>query len=159
MAPHEAMKIPVVLFHCAPIPLAEGSVIEPGNWGRVVQLELPRTPAWPLQCAKELILEHARLHLAPQAPSRLSCAFACRTLEEATMYRNANAPANLIYSVSYEAGAAYHLCEYACYNQIDLNQSFSFLQRVISGYWSPAAASRTVEVLIASTLTIIGRAA
>ena len=59
-------------FHLSGGLLGEGSVILPGNWGRILRAYGWQHP----QAAKEMILEAARLRIAPGKPSRLECCFA-----------------------------------------------------------------------------------
>lgn len=61
------------LFHVAPIPLKEGSIILPGNWGRILTKIGSRHSAF----LSESLLESARQQSFPDYPSRLDAAFAC----------------------------------------------------------------------------------
>jgi len=74
-------------YHLAPLRLGGGSVIEPGNFGRLLSRYMPSEKrafgnAWML--ARELIFEQARPR---QSPSRLSCCFALPTLRDVECYR------------------------------------------------------------------------
>jgi hypothetical protein len=76
------------LFHLAPLRLAAGSVIEPGNWGRILKrYQNPHAQqqtmgnGWLM--ARELVYEIARLNFAPEAPSRFQSCFAVESLEAA----------------------------------------------------------------------------
>ncbi|MBB3315089.1 hypothetical protein FHT77_000931 [Rhizobium sp. BK181] len=80
------------LYHYAPVRLSAGSIIEPGNWGRVLKRYNMNGFGNPWLIARELIFETARLQLFPDKPSRLSSCFALLTLEEATAYQAANDP-------------------------------------------------------------------
>lgn len=72
------------MFHLAPLPLQEGSVILPGNWGRII-----RQAGWNHTLAiREMALESARSASFHHFPSRLDCAFAFPTAEEAVAFRN-----------------------------------------------------------------------
>jgi len=87
-------------FHCAPIELGPGSIINPGNWGRIFDLyEAQPGSGLPTNVFKEALLEQARLLYAPQKPSRLASAFACLTLPEAIAFRNKHQKTNIIYEV------------------------------------------------------------
>lgn len=70
-------------FHLAPILIAPGSVIEPGNFGRVIAL---RGEAHPL-FRREMAYEDMRQKQFAHRPSRLNCLFGFLTLEEAELYR------------------------------------------------------------------------
>lgn len=75
------------LYHLAPLRLGAGSVIEPGNFGRLLGRYTPSEKrafgnAWML--ARELIFDQARPR---QAPSRLSCCFVLPTARDVECYR------------------------------------------------------------------------
>jgi hypothetical protein len=66
--------MPQTFFHAAPIPLAVGSVIEPGNWGRIM-----RAIHWgagiPPYFLREMTFEAVRLRDFPSRPSRFDALF------------------------------------------------------------------------------------
>ena len=75
------------LYHLAPLRLGAGSVIEPGNFGRLLSRYMPSEKrafgnAWML--SRELIFEQVRPR---DLPSRLSCCFALPTLRNVECYR------------------------------------------------------------------------
>lgn len=70
-------------FHFAPLLLAPGSIIEPGNFGRIIR---QRGAAHPLY-RREMFYENIRQNLFPTMPSRLNCLFCFPTLEEAELCR------------------------------------------------------------------------
>lgn len=70
-------------FHFAPILLAPGSVIEQGNFGRVIRL---RGTAHPLY-RREMAYEALRQRHFPDRPSRLDCLFCFPTQQEADLCR------------------------------------------------------------------------
>lgn len=72
-------------FHLAGAPLAVGSVILPGNWGRIIK----RTGWQHGQALRELALEGARIDRFPTRPSRFECAFAFVEEREAQWFRQA----------------------------------------------------------------------
>lgn len=70
-------------YHLLGASLAVGSIIEPGNFGRIV-----RALAWQHGHAfREMALEDARLARFPHRPSRLDCAFCFITDDEARRFR------------------------------------------------------------------------
>lgn len=85
-------------FHVAPTILGMGSIIMPGNWGRVIRLYNWEGSSL-ITTYRELALEQARMMIAPKAPSRLGCVYACETIEGALKYRATNALTSLIYRV------------------------------------------------------------
>ena len=77
-------KLDGKLFHLAHAALAVGSVIEPGNWGRLIQHH-----GWHHeQTVEEMALEAARRERFASLPSRVDCAFAFLTIEGAKHFRN-----------------------------------------------------------------------
>lgn len=64
-------------FFCCSYPLASGSVIEPGNWGRMLRTyNLREGSRWWLPL-REFIFEAVRSQQFPALPSRLEAFFAC----------------------------------------------------------------------------------
>jgi hypothetical protein len=75
------------LYHFAPLRLGAGSIIEPGNFGRLLGRYMPseKRPfgnAWML--SRELIFEQLRPH---HLPSRFSCCYALPTPRDVECYR------------------------------------------------------------------------
>lgn len=74
-------------FHLAPLKLEIGSIILPGNWGRIVRLCGTGHARW----NNELVLENRRVALDPALPSRLDCCFVCPSEKIARDYRSLQA--------------------------------------------------------------------
>lgn len=94
------------LFFLASLHLAPGSIIQPGNWGRII--EKYETPSMARQTfgnmnlvARELVFELVRVKSYPSRPSRLQAAFCCPTLADLQQYRPKTDPNNfqLVYEV------------------------------------------------------------
>lgn len=85
----------MTLFHVAPIPLGVGSVIEPGNFGRIIQYH----PAGSFLAHREAIYELVRTNEFPDKPSRLSCIFLLPTEEEAITYQQSIAIKDIAYEI------------------------------------------------------------
>jgi hypothetical protein len=74
---------PISYYHLSGAALAPGSVILPGNWGRVI-----RAHGWAHNYSlREMALEDARVARFPDRPSRLDSAFVFLTLGEARNIR------------------------------------------------------------------------
>jgi hypothetical protein len=86
-------------FHCAPIGLSPGAVIQPGNWGRVLDLYQITNNQINQQAVRETILELFRQVYAPTKASRLKSIFVCPTLAEAIAFRDRHQRTQLIYEV------------------------------------------------------------
>lgn len=82
-------------FHVAPLLLAPGSVILPGNYGRVVRLIGPSHHAW----EREQVLESVRAARYSEKPSRLACCFCFESPNTADFYRRVRAPNDVAYEV------------------------------------------------------------
>ena len=87
-------------FLCS-YPLAPDSIIQPGNWGRIMNsynLANPNIYWLPL---RELMFENIRLKEFPAKPSRFSSAFLCESVEDAKAFRQASSRFfDLLYEVS-----------------------------------------------------------
>ena len=70
-------------YHLAGTLLQVGSVIAPGNWGRIIRATGWRHP----EAVKEMALEYVRRLNCPDKPSRLESAFAFLTVDEARNFR------------------------------------------------------------------------
>ena len=75
------------LYHYCPVPLENGSVITPGNWGRIIR-QYPMPDNCNAIVVRELLLENIRLHLYPSYPSRLDCAYVCIGEESAKEFKS-----------------------------------------------------------------------
>ncbi|WFU69440.1 hypothetical protein [Bradyrhizobium sp. CB2312] len=80
-------------FHLTPIRLAPGSIVQPGNWGRIIRKY--QSPSSNLQTfgnawlmARELIFESVRAAQFSAKPSRLDAAFCCLDEASARAYQN-----------------------------------------------------------------------
>jgi hypothetical protein len=90
---------PPSYFHCAPTTLSPGSVIHPGNWGRILNLYETNNGQINLSAANEGLLEWARRSLAPTKPSRLASVFTLPSLQEAVDFRNKHQRLSIIHEV------------------------------------------------------------
>ncbi|QQO31164.1 DUF2441 domain-containing protein [Bradyrhizobium diazoefficiens] len=88
-------------FACSLL-LEAGSVVRPGNWGRIVRLIGNRHTEWP----RETILEEVRAKEFPALPSRFDCAFVIDAEEEARFYFSKFAPLAVLYEVALIGPAA-----------------------------------------------------
>lgn len=91
--------LPTTFFHGASVTLGIGSIILPGNWGRMIKSAYPAPNNNLFLPYREVIFEYARQALAPTKASRLNCVFVCDTLLEAISFRNSFQPTNVIYEV------------------------------------------------------------
>jgi hypothetical protein len=99
--------MPTNLYHLTAIKLEIGSVVQPGNWGRILRryqrlAANGTTVGDPWILARELVFEMVRREKFENKPSRWDSAFCCTSLEEAREYQQKNdlAKLNIIYEVS-----------------------------------------------------------
>ena len=95
-------------FACS-LMLEPGSIIRPGNWGRIVRAIGPKHPEW----QRETILEQVRQAEFPALPSRFQCAFVIDDLDELKYYASKASPLGLLYQVTLiDQGAAAHVADW-----------------------------------------------
>jgi hypothetical protein len=83
-------------FHVAPILMRPGSVVEPGNWGRIIGLH---GQAHNLH-GREMLLEQIRAAEFPHLPSRLSSCFYCPDVANADWFRRNHSVNGIVYLVA-----------------------------------------------------------
>ena len=152
------------LYHISPVMLRPGSIIEPGNWGRVEGLIAAQNGvAPPYNVAVECAFEYARKLIAPDAPSRLMCVFACPTLAGACHFRDAQRATELIYEVEIvEPGTPVHA---AHWQNVPLGGSgfeagrsiLAQMDALVSAYWEEGKSDPT-ELLIGGPIRILALA-
>ena len=97
-------------YHLSGAMLANGSIVEPGNWGRVIR-------AWGWQhtlAMRECALEDSRIARFSHRPSRLESAFVLPSLDEAKFFRNQTNgfQQHILYRVSLcDDGASSHITD------------------------------------------------
>lgn len=82
----------LTFFHLTPIRLSPGSIVLPGNWGRIIRRYI--TPITNVQTfgnawlmSRELIFEDVRKERFPSKPSRFESAFCCPDEPSARVYQ------------------------------------------------------------------------
>jgi hypothetical protein len=142
-------------FHFAPILLAPGSVIEPGNFGRIIRLH----GANHFLHRREMAYELVRQNLFPLLPSRLDCLFCFPTQQEANLCRaHIRGFAD---SVLYEVENTALNPHLAHMNAIQHYQLPTFNHNLIVDYWSGQQASTAPqgaifrEVLLPSAVKVL----
>jgi hypothetical protein len=145
------MKSSLTFFHLAPILLAPGSQILPGNWGRIKRQQ----PNLEGVLFREYVIEQVRQREFPSKPSRLDCVFAFRDADTA---RGFAAQAGgwfatcILYRVSTEADSA--SIHYANYNFPGPGGgAMDSVEELARTYWAEEP-KECVEVLIQAPVTI-----
>ncbi|HHS8321899.1 TPA: hypothetical protein ACTUO9_002016 [Legionella anisa] len=99
-------------YHVAQLLLEPGSIILPGNFGRIINLMGINHTLY----SREMLLEYVRVKDFNDKPSRLSSCFVLSNIEDAKFYLQYNAPTSVIYEVTViDKAAKYHI---GCFNTL-----------------------------------------
>lgn len=144
-----------MLYHCAPIPLANGAIIERGNWGRMIRNHyLTGANDGTSKIIFEFAYESARQIFNPIAPSRLDCVFCCPTLEEAMVYRAAQAPHSILYEVEPTAEEySTHMTSWQMWG-LGTGATYQASADRIRSYWQDQPTTAR-EILVNSSIRIL----
>lgn len=143
-------------YHFTPIRLGAGSLVEPGNFGRILKRYLTGTGnAWML--ARELVFEK---HRPPSKPSRLSACFALPTTDDAERYRQANDQNFLQVLHEVEVVDPLAVQHLGSLSYLDFNNSLPFMDPTTTAaisYWSGAAGDpmKGIELVTTSGLRVM----
>lgn len=152
------------LFHVAPIPLGVGSVIEPGNFGRLMKTN----PTGSFFAHRESIYECIRLKEAPEKPSRLDAIFLLPSEEDARAYQAQFDTRGIIYEVELlNKEARWHasLVDFVIVSHTNTPQiPVGQVEEAARRYWRYEStegmgvnATGTAEVIVASPVRLIRR--
>ena len=87
-------------YHWCPIPLEVGSIILPGNFGRIIRTQVG---GGNILLLREYIYEEVRKRDYPDKPSRMESCFLCQDLNSALLFAQPNRfdfnPTQLLYEV------------------------------------------------------------
>lgn len=123
-------------FYCCSLPLDVGSVIRPGNWGRIMRMYTPQSSpnAWLL--VRELAYELARMQSFPQKPNRFEALFLCTSEADLNEFRNtSNRHLDLGYEVELvDPNAPSHLGDWTLANMQNTDNLQVFINRAAQ-YW------------------------
>jgi hypothetical protein len=138
--------------------LDAGSIIQPGNWGRVLRLyETPSGQGLPTNVFREALLEQARMIYAPTKPSRLECVFVVPTHAEAIKFRDKHQKTSLIYEVTPTVdNIATHVGDYEL---VFVNYPVRYFESMFDyarDYWT-ATNPANPEILLSCSVQILRR--
>lgn len=148
------------LYHVCPTWLDQGSIIRPGNYGRIVRQLGQAHPRW----GTEQILEAVRSTDYPNKPSRLSSAFGCEDAEVARVFRARNCLTALIYEVELvDPDAPIHITDFNYIQTYDQFEDLRDMNNVAHIYWSNSSwftitdrpGLHCAETVIASALRVL----
>lgn len=146
------------LYHVCPVGLDPGSVIRPGNYGRIIKLIGDGHPHW----YRENQLEAMRLAEFPDKPSRLHSCFGCESLEAVRFFRQTQIPTGLVYLVEpTNPSASKHIADFNCVQPVP--GKMDDMEVVARHYWSSSfwytieehPGLRCAETVISSGLRIL----
>jgi hypothetical protein len=145
--------MPDYYFLC-PYPLRVGSIVEPGNWGRILRRYTPgNANLWLI--VKEQVYEQIRREQFPALPSRLTSAFVCETLNDLRDFQTrTNRQFDLPYRVELvDVAAPSHRC---CISQVDSQQgdTIPILEQRAMLYWAGNNIQRP-EIITSSALRLV----
>lgn len=153
------------LYHAAPIILETGSIVLPGNWGRIVTTVGETHPRW----LAEKTFEKIRTAKFPDLPSRLRACFACTSEAGLRFFIKTGFKGNpplVLYEVETVSDRPQHLADY---NLFQVNKPGETLEGNAERYWrgdfwytiadGPAPGWRCEEIVTESPLRIIRRIA
>jgi hypothetical protein len=86
----------VPYYYACSYPLASGSVIKKGNWGRICKME---SIFQNTHLLKEVIFENVRQQKYLERPSRFECIFLCPNVDSLRNFVNTQRPYDLLYEV------------------------------------------------------------
>jgi hypothetical protein len=113
--------------------------IEPGNWGRLLNLYEVTGGQIQGNVLNEALLEFARQLHAPTAPSRLRCIFAVLTLPEAIALRNKHQRYSIIHEVEpLDPSASLFVGDYELAIQGFTGRYFPRMLQLPVTYWTQA---------------------
>ena len=154
----------ITFFHSSPILLESGSVVLPGNYGRIIRLRGAEHPLY----AREMALEEIRQVHYPDKPSRLDSCFACTDEKTLRFYVEAMSKKtdHYLWPVLYEAeklddGASEHRTDFNVVEPLpgyDADMTKIAHLYWTSGLWinvTDAPGIRCEELVTTSSLVIV----
>jgi hypothetical protein len=135
--------------------LEVGSVINPGNWGRIIKMYAPQNNhAQALIATREYIFESIRLKNYPDKPSRLESIFLCKTIEDAQELHQKNRQFDLIYEIELVNDGQIFETDMALVNN-DPNDTILAIEGKANLYWNHSQIIKS-EILTDSPIKIVG---
>jgi len=123
-------------FYCYSLPLEAGSVIRPGNWGRILRTYTPQSSPNPWILTRELAYELVRVRGFPHKPSRFQSIFVCLSEADLNDFRaTANRRLDLAYEVELvDPQAPRHIGDWTLPNMQNTDDLSAFENRATL-YW------------------------
>lgn len=148
------------LFHVSPTDHQIGTILQPGNFGKLVRIARVRQTAVAVDkmsiIAWESALEVARRSLVPNAPSRLDCLFAAPTQNEAEQFRQRFKQGAHIFEIGVDDNTPTYVADFESITSLPTGKTFvdSYIEAAMA-YWIQANVGSLREVLIGGPITIV----
>lgn len=145
----------MVHYYCSRAYLESGDVIQPGNWGRVLQgFGAPHT-----QFFREALFEEVRVRVKPTAPSRLSSLFLCADIGSIEHYRNEvqlpdHPPLHIYEVVIDDAEAPLHVGDLSIFIGLNAVLAIAEARAQAENYWRATHQSSYLETVVSSSATV-----
>jgi hypothetical protein len=126
-------------YYACSYPLGSGTVVEKGNWGRILRLERIRAgdPITMQRLLRETVFEKVRLQQYPNRPSRFNCSFACPTPESVNRFVSGSRSYDLLYEVEFtDSCASQFETDWTLIKTLE-NVTLDQVEQVAHQYWSP----------------------
>lgn len=141
-------------FYACSYPLVQGSIIDPGNWGRILCVYNTQGIGAPWLLLREEIFERIRILEYPNMPSRFSGSFVCETLADLQRFVAENPrPFDLLYEVALINDAPMHR---GCLSTLNFDplENRGTLETKARRYWDGNNIQRP-EILTLSRIQIL----
>jgi Protein of unknown function (DUF2441) len=149
--------MPTTYYFCCSYLLGTGSIVEPGNWGRIVKKYQGPSIGNPWVLVRELIFEQVRFSSFSQKPSRFDSIFLCPDQQHIEQFRNSM---NRLFDLCYEVeiqdrNPIVHLGDWTLPSLSNNEDYAAFVQKATT-YWQGNPA-QNVEVVTPHPVRIIRR--
>ncbi len=143
-------------YYCCSLPLESGSIIKPGNWGRIMKKYTPHTSPNILTLTRELIFEQVRFKYFSGKPSRFESIFICPDEDTIINFRNtSNRVLDIIYKVELvDSDEPQHRGDYNRAADIRSDDNFKSIEEKAKDYWQGNDISN-VELVTTSRIRIV----
>lgn len=143
-------------FLCTPQRLRVGSIVEPGNWGRIIRTYRADAGENRFRLYRELAFEFGRRVHKPEAPSRMNCLFLCPTLAEAAEFRDRASPISVLNEVELvDTEAPVHLTTWTLFDNLTPQATYAVLEQAAQSYWLDSPSTQR-EALVGGAARIVG---
>lgn len=148
-------------YHWCPIPLEVGSIILPGNFGRIIRTQ---AGGGDILLLREYIYEDVRKRDYSDKPSRMESCFLCQSINSALEFANPKRfdfnPTQLLYEVEIlNPDAPRHIAPIELVGVNSNSNAWDAWRNAAKNYWewNPSYTFNPMEVVIKSPIKIMTR--